>query len=314
MIVPVYNVEKYIGECLDSLLSQTYPDIEVVAVVDASPDKSLEIIRGKQKDFTGGKSLVIKDLKENLGSGAVRDIGIAMATGKYIFILDSDDYIHPLTIGKCVEAMQEADADLVEVGFRMTKQRPGDMPFEDLAEPRKVTVEDKAEIEKRTEHVSWGKLYKKEMIERLGLKMRYRCFEDTLFTRLYALNSRRAVFIESPFYFYYQNPASLTSTMSASKILLSMERAKEVEEAYKEFGLEERAGEYRRASGLSLRKFLLKAGGEKIEIPDRSKVWEESCRIVDRYNQNKLLFKIETYRKLGLKFTAKRLLAKLRLR
>lgn len=90
IVIPVYNVEKYLDECLDSVLKQTYSNIEVICVDDASTDNSLSIL----ERYAGqDKRLQIIRKKENVGLASARNAGFAIAKGKYIYYLDSDDYI-----------------------------------------------------------------------------------------------------------------------------------------------------------------------------------------------------------------------------
>lgn len=90
IIVPVYNVEKFLPECLDSLINQTLKDIEIICINDASPDNSLQILKEyKKKD----NRIKIIDLKENIRQGGARNIGIKEAKGEFLAFVDSDDYV-----------------------------------------------------------------------------------------------------------------------------------------------------------------------------------------------------------------------------
>ena len=92
VIIPVYNVEPWLGACLDSVLGQTLPELEVICVDDCSPDRCPQIL----EEYAGrDPRLKAVHLKENHGQGNARNIGLEMASGKYIYILDSDDMIHP---------------------------------------------------------------------------------------------------------------------------------------------------------------------------------------------------------------------------
>ena len=88
VILPVYNVEKYLKECLDSILNQTLQEIEVICVDDGSTDRSLEILREYEKK----DKRVIVLTQENKGAGAARNKGLAIAKGEYLSFLDSDDF------------------------------------------------------------------------------------------------------------------------------------------------------------------------------------------------------------------------------
>ena len=90
IIIPVYNVEKYLRECLDSCVNQTLENIEIICVDDASPDNSIKILEEYQaKD----SRIRIFRHEENKNLGAARNTGLANATGEYVWFVDSDDYI-----------------------------------------------------------------------------------------------------------------------------------------------------------------------------------------------------------------------------
>ncbi len=90
IIIPVYNVEKYLRECLDSCVNQTLEDIEIICVDDASPDNSIKILEEyQQKD----SRIRIFRHEENKNLGTARNTGLTNATGEYVWFVDSDDYI-----------------------------------------------------------------------------------------------------------------------------------------------------------------------------------------------------------------------------
>ena len=88
VIIPVYNVEKYLRECIDSILNQTLRDLELICVDDGSTDGSLEILHEYEKADSRVKVLT----QHNMGAGAARNKGLAIATGEYLSFLDSDDF------------------------------------------------------------------------------------------------------------------------------------------------------------------------------------------------------------------------------
>lgn len=109
VIIPVYNVEKYLRECIDSVLSQTYKNYEIILVDDGSTDAS-----GKICDEYAEKYDCISVIhKENSGPSPTRNKGIACARGEYIYFLDSDDYIVPAVFEKLVHIAENEDADIV---------------------------------------------------------------------------------------------------------------------------------------------------------------------------------------------------------
>lgn len=109
IVVPVYNVEKYLGECLDSLLAQTYPNFEVICVDDGSSDSSPDILSGYAGLFAARNIGYVVRRKTNAGLGAARNTGLSLARGRYVYFLDSDDWITPTAILElCTLAEREA--------------------------------------------------------------------------------------------------------------------------------------------------------------------------------------------------------------
>lgn len=110
IILPVYNVELYLEECLDSVLQQTYSNYELIAVNDGSKDRSRDILIAYEKKFL--EKLIVID-QENKGLSAARNTGLEHANGTYIYFLDSDDWILPDTLSSCISSLRKNDADLV---------------------------------------------------------------------------------------------------------------------------------------------------------------------------------------------------------
>ena len=107
LIIPVYNVVKYIDRCLDSVMNQEYPNIECILVDDYTPDNSFEIINKKLDAYSGRIDFKIVRHKENRGLSAARNSGVKVATGDYIFFLDSDDQLVEGAIEAFVDAIIE---------------------------------------------------------------------------------------------------------------------------------------------------------------------------------------------------------------
>ena len=113
IVVPVYNVEKYLKQCVESLINQTYKDIEIILVDDGSKDNS-----GKICDEYSEKYEFIRVIhKENAGLGMARNTGMENAKGDYVDFMDSDDYLKPDTVEKLVKALEETGADTCLGGY-----------------------------------------------------------------------------------------------------------------------------------------------------------------------------------------------------
>ncbi len=93
VIVPVYNVEKYLGTCIESLLAQTYDNLQIILVNDCSPDGSLGILRDYENRYPD--KITVIDSKENLRQGGARNLGIKSSQSEYVGFVDADDFVHP---------------------------------------------------------------------------------------------------------------------------------------------------------------------------------------------------------------------------
>lgn len=113
IIIPVYNCEKFLDKCLDSLINQTYNDIEIILVNDGSTDRSLEICRKYEKKDTRVKVIDQK----NGGVSSARNSGLAEATGEYILFVDGDDYIEYNCIEKSMDLILEKELDILKFSF-----------------------------------------------------------------------------------------------------------------------------------------------------------------------------------------------------
>lgn len=122
VLVPCYNVEKYLVECLDSIVAQTYSNLEIICLNDGSTDSTLDIINTyASKD----ERFVVID-KPNSGYGASMNMGLKRATGEYIAIVESDDYIEPTMFEDLLDAMIENNLDLARCSYREWNEITGD--------------------------------------------------------------------------------------------------------------------------------------------------------------------------------------------
>ena len=113
VIIPLYNAEKYIGECLDSILAQTFQNFEVIVVDDCSTDKSVSVVESYITKFNG--RLRLSKTEKNSGGGAApRNLGLTLSRGEYILFLDDDDTITPTALKELRSVAKDFDADVVE--------------------------------------------------------------------------------------------------------------------------------------------------------------------------------------------------------
>ena len=116
IVVPCFNVERFVAECLDSILKQTYENIEVICVNDGSQDGTLNIINS----FAKRDSRVVVIDKTNSGYGASVNLGISKAKGKYVGIIESDDYVDPEMVEELVGVAEKYNLEVAKSGFYVT--------------------------------------------------------------------------------------------------------------------------------------------------------------------------------------------------
>ena len=169
VIIPVYNVEKYLGPCLDSILGQTLNNIEVICVDDGSTDRSLDILREYEKRDARVKVLT----QPNTNAGAARNKGIQQAKGEYLSFLDSDDHFDPTMLEKCAARMDQDGSDVLVFGAKQHNMRTGvisDMPWslrldrcpqKSVFTPREV----KDYLFNNFQNWPWNKLFRRSFVE-----------------------------------------------------------------------------------------------------------------------------------------------------
>jgi glycosyltransferase involved in cell wall biosynthesis len=155
IIVCIYNAEKYLSRCIDSIIAQTFTHFECILIDDGSTDNSLSICeRYRQSD---DRIIVIH--QENSGVSAARNKGIEVARGKYIFFVDSDDYIQQNMYEKLVAAINDSDTDAVCCGYTENK-KPYALCNEDFIFSNTSTIEIVHYLEMRQAFgIVWNKLY-----------------------------------------------------------------------------------------------------------------------------------------------------------
>ena len=205
VIVPIYNVEKYLEKCINSLLSQTLEDIQIILVNDGSKDNSGNIAKEYEKN---NKNRRIYVEKENGGLSDARNYGLKYATGDFIAFLDSDDYIEKNAYEEMYNKAIEENADYVECDFiwefpnkiRIDKQYP---------------YKNKKEMLSFVRVVAWNKLIKRQLIIDNNLEfpkgLRY---EDVEFTYKLIPFINKFAYVDKPFIHYVQREGSIANVQN----------------------------------------------------------------------------------------------------
>lgn len=227
IIVPVYNVEKYLKKCLDSLVNQTYKNIEIICINDGSTDHSLDILN----EYANKDKRIIIINKKNGGISESRNMGIAKASGEYIMFVDSDDWINLETCQKSLDAILKYSVDVVMWSYVRE--------YDDRSLPKIIFDKDIYFDEKNTKEkiyrrffgllkeelmqpenadaivTVWGKLYKSELILNNNIKFvdtkEIGTCEDGLFNIEVFKYAKNLYFIKQNLYHYRKINTSFTS-------------------------------------------------------------------------------------------------------
>ena len=211
IIVPFYNVEKYIDKCLYTLVNQTLQDIEILIVNDGSKDKSIEIAKKYEKEYP---EKIIYLEKENGGLSDARNYAIKYAKGEYIAFLDSDDYVELDMYEKMYETAKKENCDMVECDFYW------EYPNKSKKDIGKI-YENKKEMIEKIRVVAWNKLIKRTILKesKIEFPKGYR-YEDVEFTYKLVPYLNKISFVKEPFIHYVQRENSISNSQN--------ERTKEI--------------------------------------------------------------------------------------
>ncbi|MGN0503616.1 MAG: glycosyltransferase family 2 protein [Ruminococcus sp.] len=223
VIIPAYNIADYLPRCLDSVLGQTYKNLEVIVVSDGSTDGTNEII----KRYAGQDNRIVPVFKENSGVSDTRNKGIEMAKGDYIGFIDGDDYIEANMYETLLDNALKYDADISHCGYQMVFPSRVDYYFntqELRIQDNKRGIFDFVTADK-IEPGLVNKLFKKEIIKDIRLEKDIKFNEDTLFNLLAFKKSKKSVFYDVPLYHYILRKDSATGK---ANIALDSKRLEDV--------------------------------------------------------------------------------------
>ena len=231
IVVPVYNVERFINKCVESIVGQTYSNLEIILVDDGSPDNCPAIC-----DEWAKKDSRIKVIhKENQGLGMARNSGIEVATGKYITFIDSDDYVDTTLVERCMQAASVEDADLIwysmtdvnEKGERSSSTDSDRVTIysgnRDVTEnllPNLISFDYRSGECSNFAFSAWSGLFSLDLIRKNSLLFpseRQIISEDTYFLLQYFRYVQTAVTLDEILYFHYINTSSLTTVYRADR-------------------------------------------------------------------------------------------------
>lgn len=216
IIVPVYNLEGYVDNCLNSLVNQTYKNIEILCIDDGSTDKSAEVI----KSFAEKDSRVIYVYKENGGVSSARNLGLDMFKGDYVMFVDGDDYLHPQAIDLFVDCISVTNCDIVCADAIKT-----DVVVSEFSKILKNSFELinikvlYSNVAERAFAVVWAKIYRREVLNGFRFPLSIKYGEDTNFMLKVLAENPKLAKINSKVYYYYSREMSAeTSPFGLNKV------------------------------------------------------------------------------------------------
>jgi len=219
IIVPVYNVEKYLEKCLTSLVNQTLDNIEIIVVNDGTKDNSQIIIDKFKAQYP---SKIVSIIKENGGQGSARNYGLKVASGEYIGYVDGDDYVDTTMFEKLYNVAKEDDSDIVICGNYVVDENNNVIQKEILKieNNRKATISENRKI-LFDKMAVWNKIYKADFLKSTQLEFRNKkWYEDFDFSVNVLLSSKSISIVEEPLYYYLIRQGS---TMNNSNINRNLE-------------------------------------------------------------------------------------------
>ncbi len=214
VIVPVYNVEKFIDKCLNSLVKQSLKEIEIIVVNDGSPDNSQKIIDKYVKKYP---DKIKSYIKENGGQGSARNYGLKKASGEYIGYVDSDDFVEKDMYKKLYNKAKENNYDIVVCGNYNVSEDYQNKNIDAFINNYNTDLENiffgKMAV--------WNKIYKRDILIKNKLEFKEKVwYEDLAFTLKAIMNSNTFAFIDEPLYDYLIREGS---TMNNSNVQRNLE-------------------------------------------------------------------------------------------
>ena len=263
VLVPVYNVEKYLRRCLDSILRQTYTDYEIVLVNDGSTDQS-----GALCDAYAAEHKCIRVIhQENAGLAQVRNVSIAAARGEYLTFVDSDDTIEPTYLEVLMRDLQETGADISICSWSEVSDDGVRTELTwDLKEKgfQVWTTQEAVKsllYQKGIDNNTWGKLYTRAVLQNVVFPVG-RVYEDIATTYQILMNAKRICYRPETLYLYTSNTAGISQSAFTPRRMDLIDMA---EGMY--LDIERRFPDYHRAARARLLRAYIHV---YLQIPDRA--------------------------------------------
>lgn len=235
IILPCYNVEKYLPRSIDTVLAQTFRDFELLVIIDGSPDNSKIIA---EKYALQDHRVKVFD-KENGGLSDARNYGLEKATGEYVYFLDSDDWIEPDLLEETVRILQSENLDLIIFGYvQDDEDKEGLVLKSTSVVPQNNTYfknDGQISLDAHTLGIlgyAWNKVYRREFLIKHNLRFEKgtSLVEDILFNIGVYINAKVLKFIDRPLYHYINRPTvTLMKTFHSNSFELKKRKTEQLE-------------------------------------------------------------------------------------
>lgn len=212
VIIPVYNVQKYLDQCVESIINQSYKNMEIILVDDGATDNSPEMIdRWSEKD-----TRIITIHKTNGGLSSARNAGLEIITGDAVFFLDSDDIVLPNTIEVMVNELEDNNSDVVSVSF-MSFANEAEINDSCINDPKFLRGNSELFFLQKITNHSCGKLFRRRIIGETRFP-EGRSFEDIATTHYFYRDAKIVSYTEAQFYLYRVHESSITYKIDEEKL------------------------------------------------------------------------------------------------
>lgn len=236
VVVPVYNVEKYLKECIDSIINQTLEDIEIICVNDGSTDSSLEILN----DYAKKDSRIIVINKSNSGYGHTMNMGLNAASGEYIGIIESDDFADKNMFEDLYKLAKESDADIVKGDWYNYWSKNKFARKNNRISSAKTLKLTNAKQDKSLLRINpsvWSAIYKKEFLNKYNIRFLETpgaSYQDLAFSfKVFALAEK--VILTDKAYLYYRQDNMNSSVKSKTKVYCVCDEYEEIDRFLEEY-------------------------------------------------------------------------------
>ena len=217
VIIPVYNVEKYIKKCLESVLNQTFNDYEIIVVDDETPDKSIEIVEEIAQSHPEKINIVHQ---KNKGLGGARNTGVSVATGEYIVFIDSDDYIENNMLSKINQTVNKTPCDIVMFNFYEVSESGEKLSTQTIFKENKLcqTKEDKIEL-LLAPPCAWNKVFRREFYIASNVLFPEKTLYEDVVTRILTAKANNICLLNDYFYNYVQRKGSIMNSTVSPRVI-----------------------------------------------------------------------------------------------